>query len=44
MDIKIKAKFYKRNKEHKGLPFTNLNIQDIDCTENEILKHCQLVF
>ena len=29
MDIKIKAKVisYKRNKEHQGLPFTNLNIK-----------------
>ena len=44
MDIKIKAKYisYKRNKEHKSLPFPNLNIQNIDCAENEILKHCQL--
>ena len=33
---------YKGSKEHKGLPFTNLNMQDIDCTENKILKHCQL--
>ena len=33
---------YKRNKGHKSLPFTNLNIQDIDCPENKILKHCQL--
>ena len=35
---------YKGSKEHKGLPFTNLNMQDIDCTENKILKHCQLKF
>ena len=35
---------YKRNKEHKGLPFTDLNMQDIDCTENKILKHCQLEY
>ena len=44
MDIKIKRNYisYKRNKEHKGLPFNNLNIQDIDSAENEILKHCQL--
>ena len=34
---------YKWNKEHKSLPFTNLNIQDTDCAENETLKHCQLV-
>ena len=33
---------YKRNKEHKILLFTNLNIEDIDCAENEIIKHCQL--
>ena len=33
---------WKQNKEHKSLTFTKLNIQDIDCAENEILKHCQL--
>ena len=33
---------YKRNKKHKRLPFTDLNIQDIDCAENKILKHFQL--
>ena len=33
---------YKQSKEHKNLPFTNLNIQDIDCAENKILKHYQL--
>ena len=32
---------YKRIKEHKSLPFANLNTQDIDCAENKILKHCQ---
>ena len=35
---------YKRNKGHKSLPFTNLNIQDIDCPENKILKHCHLEY
>ena len=41
--LKLKRNYisYKRNKERKGLPFTNLNTQDIDCAENEILKHCQ---
>ena len=42
--LKLKRNYisYKRNKERKGLPFTNLNIKDIDCAGNEILKHCQL--
>ena len=42
--LKLKRNYisYKRNKEHKSLPFTNLNIQDIGCAENETLKHCQL--
>ena len=41
--LKLKQDYisHKRNKEQKGLPFTNLNIQDIDCAENKILKHCQ---
>ena len=31
--LKLKQNYIscKQNKEHKGLPFTNLNIQDIDC-------------
>ena len=33
---------YKWNKKHKRLPFTDLNIQDIDCAENKILKYFQL--
>ena len=42
--LKLKRNYIscKRNKEHKSLPVTNLNIQDIECAENEILKHCQL--
>ena len=44
LTLKLKRNYisYKRNKERKGLPFTNLNIQDIDCAENKILEHCQL--
>ena len=43
MNIKIKENYIscKRNKEHKCLPFTNLNIQDMDCAENVMFKHCQ---
>ena len=35
--LKLKRSYisYKRNKDHKGLPFTN-------CVDSEILKHCQL--
>ena len=42
--LKLKWNYisYKRHKEHKSLAFTNLNIQDIDCAENETLKHFQL--
>ena len=42
--LKLKRNYisYERNKEHKDLPVTNLNIQDIDCAEKKTLKHCQL--